>query len=61
MQQGDRVEKGQFLITFDMDKIKSSGYEATTMVLLPDSSELGILHKRDIGQVMPQEKLLWLG
>ena len=61
VQQGDRVEKGQFLITFDMDKIKSSGYEATTMVLLPDSSELGILHKRDIGQVMPQEKLLWLG
>lgn len=60
VRQGDRVEKGQLLITFDMDKIESSGYEATTMVVLPDSSELGPLHKRDTGQIKPREKLLWL-
>lgn len=58
--QGDRVEKGQLLINFDIDKIKSCGYEATTMVVLPDSSAYGAIQKRETGQVKPQDKLLWL-
>ena len=60
VQQGDKVEKGQLLITFDINKIKSRGYETNIMIVLPDSSEYGSLHKRDAGQIKPQEKLLWL-
>ncbi len=60
VEQGDRVEKGQLLITFDIDKIKSCGYEATTMVVLPDSSAYGAIQKRETGQVKPQDKLMWL-
>lgn len=60
VQQGDRVEAGQLLITFDLEKIKDHGYEATTMVVLPDSSDYGPLQKRETGKVTPQDKLLWL-
>ena len=60
VKQEDRVEKGQLLITFDIEKIRAKGYEATTMVVLPESEELGEIKKRESGTIAPQEKLLWL-
>lgn len=37
--EGDRVTKGQTLITFDMDFIKSKGYQTITPVLVGNSDE----------------------
>ena len=37
--EGDRVTKGQTLITFDMDLIKSKGYQTITPVLVGNSDE----------------------
>ncbi|QKS70356.1 PTS glucose transporter subunit IIA [Paenalkalicoccus suaedae] len=39
IQQGDRVEKGQLLIEFDMEGIKNEGYELTTPVVISNSKE----------------------
>ncbi len=37
--EGDRVKKGQKLITFDIEKIKAAGYSPTTAVLLTNSDD----------------------
>lgn len=37
--EGDRVKKGQKLMTFDMDKIRAAGYSTTTAVLLTNSDD----------------------
>ena len=58
--QEDRVEKGQLLITFDIETIKADGYETTTMVVLPESEDLGNLNKTEQKNIAPQERLLWL-
>lgn len=37
--EGDKVKKGQKLLTFDMDKIKKAGYSTTTAVLVTNSDD----------------------
>ena len=37
--EGDKVSKGQKLMTFDLDKIKKAGYSSTTAVLLTNSDD----------------------
>lgn len=37
--EGDKVTKGQTLLTFDMDFIKSKGYQTITPVLVGNSDE----------------------
>ena len=37
--EGDKVAKGQKLMTFDLDKIKKAGYSSTTAVLLTNSDD----------------------
>ena len=58
--QEDRVEKGQLLITFDIDTIKAEGYETTTMIVLPEGEDLGNLNKTELKEIAQQKKLLWL-
>lgn len=60
VKQEDRVEQGQLLITFDIDTIKAEGYETTTMVVLPESEELGSVSVTEQKTIAPQEKLLWI-
>lgn len=37
--QGDKVSKGQLLVTFDIDKIKEKGYSTDTLVIITNSSD----------------------
>lgn len=37
--QGDKVNKGDLLLEFDMDKIKSDGYDLTTMIIVTNSND----------------------
>ena len=39
--QGDKVSKGQLLLTFDAEAIKAAGYDTTTPVLVTNPSEVG--------------------
>ena len=37
--EGDKVTRGQLLITFDMDKIKEAGYDMTTPIIVTNSDD----------------------
>ena len=37
--EGDKVTRGQMLITFDMDKIKEAGYDMTTPIIVTNSDD----------------------
>lgn len=37
--QGDKVNKGDLLLEFDMDKIKADGYDLTTMIIVTNSND----------------------
>lgn len=39
IKQGDKVKKGQLLITFEKDKIKEAGYDITTIVIITNSEQ----------------------
>lgn len=43
--EGDRVTKGQTLITFDIDFIKSKGYQTVTPVLVGNSDDFSALEQ----------------
>ena len=36
---GDHVKKGQLLVSFDMDKIKESGYDVTTPLIVTNTDD----------------------
>lgn len=55
--EGDRVRKGQKLMTFDIDKIKKAGYSTTTAVLLTNSEDFDTFKVLKEGQSDFGEKL----
>lgn len=38
IKQGDRIERGQKLLSFDIEKIKAAGYSLTTPVVITNAS-----------------------
>lgn len=58
VKQGDRVEKGQLLITFDIDFIKSRGYCIETPVLISNSDEFLDVVETSSEQAEPGELFL---
>lgn len=48
VKQGDRVKKGQLLLTFDPKQIKELGFDTTTMVVVTNSKEFEEIHLRDM-------------
>ena len=57
--QGDRVEAAQPLIEFDLAKIAEAGFEATTMVIIAESTCGGSLKKHEAGTVALGDDVLW--
>ena len=49
--EGDKVAKGQTLITFDMDKIKESGYDVTTPMIVTNSDDFTSVKQLRTGNV----------
>lgn len=58
VKQGDRVEKGQLLITFDIDFIKSRGYCIETPVLISNSDDFLDVVETSSEQTEPGELFL---
>ena len=56
VQQGDRVEQGQQLITFDIDQIKRSGYEATVICVVTNNN-FEVIPSIDQGNVSFEDQL----
>ena len=59
--QGDKVKRGDLLLTFDARKIEEAGHETTTMVLVSNAANLGTLEVLSMGDVDVLQKLYCLG
>ena len=55
---GDHVNKGQRLISFDMDKIKDAGYDMTTPLIVTNSDDYKDVKILQEGSVTPSDKVL---
>lgn len=55
---GDRVTKGQLLLTFEPDKIKEAGYEVTTPVIVTNTDAFASVEMVKTGEIMAGERAL---
>ncbi|MFP7169919.1 beta-glucoside-specific PTS transporter subunit IIABC [Terribacillus sp. 7520-G] len=60
VKQGDRVEKGQLLIEFDLDNIREAGFDITTPVVITDVRGYNMIAATEEKQVKWGEPLLTL-
>ncbi|MFP7478790.1 beta-glucoside-specific PTS transporter subunit IIABC [Terribacillus saccharophilus] len=60
VKQGDRVEKGQLLIEFDLDSIQNAGFDITTPVVVTDVKAYNLVAATEEKQVKWGEPLLTL-
>lgn len=58
--QGDRVKKGQLLLKFDIDYIKSQGYTVVTPIIVTNSDDFADIVPEASGKVTTNSKLLTL-
>lgn len=56
--EGEKVEAGQKLITFDISKIKAAGYSTTSAVLLTNSDDYPSCNVVKTGEVKQMEKII---
>lgn len=56
--EGDKVKKGQKLLTFDMDKIKKAGYSTTTAVLVTNRDDYEACQVEKTGDCDFLEKII---
>lgn len=61
VKEGDKVKKGDLLISFDVDKIKSCGYETTTMIVVSNADEFGKMINETSGPVKVGDNLFSIG
>jgi beta-glucoside PTS system EIICBA component len=61
VKQGDRVEKGQLLIEFDLEQIQRAGYDVATPVLVTDVRDYKMIAATEEKQIKLGEPLLTLG
>lgn len=59
--EGDKVKKGQKLLTFDMEKIRAVGYSTTTAVLLTNSDDYAAMTVERTGAVEAGEMIIKAG
>jgi PTS system sucrose-specific IIC component len=58
VKEGDKVKKGDKLITFDIEKIKAAGYSPTTAVLLTNSDDYDDFKVEKIGDVAVGDEII---
>lgn len=58
VQEGDRVEKGQLLLKFDLEQIRAAGYLTSTPVIVTNSAIYLDVLKTDKAEVQPQDYLM---
>ena len=58
IKQGDQIKQGQFLVEFDMNKIKEAGYTLETPVLVTNYADLKEVKNTNASSVQLQETLM---
>lgn len=56
--EGDKVQAGQKLMTFDISKIKAAGYSTTSAILLTNSDDYPSYHVIKTGRSNQMEKII---
>ena len=59
--EGERIKKGDLLLSFDLDKIKASGYDVITPVIVTNSAEYQRVEKTENSDVNEGDVLINLG
>ena len=59
--QGARVKKGQLLLSFDIESIKSAGYSVTTPIIVTNTNKYHSVNTIASGKVNLEENLLEIG
>jgi beta-glucoside PTS system EIICBA component len=60
IKQGDRVDAGQLLVEFDIEKIKEAGYELVTPVIITNHSEFESLKATKVTAVNVKDPLIMI-
>ena len=60
VKEGQRVKKGDLLLTMDLEKIKAAGHPATIMVAVTNSDDLACVETVASGQLKPGDQLMCL-
>lgn len=55
--EGDQVKTGDLLVSFEVQKIKDAGYQATTMVLVSNPDEVGTMTEPASGRIQVKDRL----
>lgn len=58
VKEGDKVKKGQALVTFDMEQIKAAGYDVTTPLIITNSDDYREIKVLREGAVTPEDQVL---
>lgn len=58
VKEGQKVKSGDALIEFDIEKIKKSGYDPTTMMIISNSEEYTDIEVLDLGEVKQNDDVL---
>ena len=58
IEQGQRVKKGDLLISFDMDKIKAEGYKLTTPMIICNSEDYSAFETLRQGEIQRGSEIL---
>lgn len=58
VKQGDKVENGDLLIQFDIEKIKVAGYEVTTPIVITNTSQYLVIDLTTKSNVRAKDRLL---
>ena len=57
---GQQVKRGQLLISFDIEKIRSEGYKLTTPMVICNSSEYSEISVTAHGRISAESKMIEL-
>jgi PTS system D-glucosamine-specific IIC component len=60
VEEGQRIRRGDLLISFDMDRIREAGYRATTPLVVCNSEEYGSVRAVASGEINVGEELIEL-
>lgn len=58
VKKGDKVKKGQMLLTMDLDKIRGAGHETDVITIVTNSDEYSAITLEAAGNIMPGDDLM---
>ena len=61
VKEGDNVEKGQLLLSMDLEKIQAAGHPSTVIMIVTNSDDFASVEQTMTGSVSPGTDLMKVG